>query len=356
VTVVLLEGFDHLASATDFGTKGWVQTHSGTFNFDDNGISTPRVNGQSYYVATKSDASEAGHTFPTSFTMQKQLPSILMTCICGFGIKRTSNSEDDQIAVGLYTSAGALVVGIKFDSLGRPYLSNNSVASPVSSFIAVDNVWNYYEIKVVVAGAASTVELQVNGGPDIPTSTLSLGTVGVGQIVLQSAHDQRSPTSHGFYIDDLYVADTTGPVPRNDFLGDVRVETLYPNAEGAHLDWATSAGSVHFSLANEHPPDYDTTYVTSNTPDARDTYEHTDLTAAGVVYGVQVNMLARKTTSGFKKLLPLVRETGVDYEGAEKVMSTSWANYSHIWNQSPTGVDWTTTRVNQAQFGAKVVI
>ena len=62
-------------------------------------------------------------------------------------------------------------------------------------------------------------------------------------------------------VDDLYVLDGTASTPaNNDFLGDVRVEGLDPNAAGSNAAWTPSAGA-NYACVNETPPTDDTSYV-----------------------------------------------------------------------------------------------
>ena len=92
----------------------------------------------------------------------------------------------------------------------------------------------------------------------------------------------------------------TGGSANNDFLGDVRVETLFPTADGANTAWTPSAAGSHFNKVNEATgtfPDGDTTYVADATPGDRDTYVMSDLAAAaGNVYGVRAKIHVARTT------------------------------------------------------------
>ena len=44
-------------------------------------------------------------------------------------------------------------------------------------------------------------------------------------------------------IDDLYICDGTGSAPHNTFLGDCRVDTLLPTADGTAQQWTPSTGT-----------------------------------------------------------------------------------------------------------------
>ena len=127
------------------------------------------------------------------------------------------------------------------------------VAAPVAAFNS--GVWQYLELKAVVAGGSGSVTFRANGVIDanVNAVTANLGSTAVGQAQWIVTLNQ----SGAFYtstVDDVYLLDSTGSAPRNTFLGDSRVETLYPVADGAHTDWTPDTGTAHWSRVNQTPP------------------------------------------------------------------------------------------------------
>lgn len=354
MTLLLIEGFDHYAN---YQLKGWQSYAPGSSGWADTlGVSSPgRVaGGQCMKISVRSTGNIGA--FATDRSIYKLLPVASTEVIMGFGILTDTNVPPDA---GFPSGSNLPFVNLITTSkvaVARFYLNNTQI--PIVAGIAsaqphTHGVWTYYEIRAKVNGASSEIEMQRNGGPDVPTTVVNLGTTPIMGIEF-GTHALNS--ERYFFVDDVYCLDTTGPAPNNTFLGDVRIETLYPNAPGGHADWARSAGTINWALVNEHPPDDDTTYVTSNTPADKDSYNFTDLTATGVVYGVQTNLIARKTTSGFKQIRTIVREAGVDYPGSPKTMAAAYNWYGHIFETDPAGGQWNTAKVDAAEFGVEVIV
>jgi hypothetical protein len=140
-------------------------------------------------------------------------------------------------------------------------------------------------------------------------------------------------------------------------MGDNRVETLYPVADGANTAWTPNSGTAHWSRVNETTPDDDTSYVSSSTPGDRDSYVYGSLsTLTGSVHGVQTNLRARKDDAAARQVADVIRIAGTNYDGTTTGgLTTSYLYYSQIHNQAPTGSDWTIAGVNTTEFGVKEV-
>lgn len=157
------------------------------------------------------------------------------------------------------------------------------------------------------------------------------------------------------YWDDLYICDGTGST-NNDFLGDVRVQTLYPSSAGATSAFTSSSGGVNYTNVDETPANGDTDYNSSATVGATDTYGYTDIPASATVKGVQVNVIARKDDAGTRTIAPVVRHSGTDYVGtAQSAGAGTYSDLLQLYEQNPgTSAAWVATDVNNAEFGAKI--
>lgn len=215
--------------------------------------------------------------------------------------------------------------------------------------------WYYIELKVVFAtGATGSYELRVNGA-----TVLSAGSV---QTAVTNANANQLFMSNAYagtsYRDDLYVIDTSGGAPQNDFLGDIRVETLYPNGNGSSSMLVGSDGNSidNYLLVDEHPADDDTTYVGSATINDKDTYNYDPLVSTtGTIYGVQTNVRAKKSDAGSRSIAPVLKSGANETVGANAVLSSSWLNITEqVFPTKPGGGAWTIADVNAAEFGVKV--
>ena len=329
MAVVLIEGFDH-ESNQQVTAKGWSLAFQSM-------------------VAGRFDG-QAGRRSSSISNLTKLLPSTYATLIFGvavrFGQLPAGTADFLQLMAGAtatcrigLNSSGVIVV-------------RNSGGTVVATGTAVFNpsVWNYIEVKVFINGASGTVEVHLNGATEIASTTGNFGssnidTVNIVQIVLNANTD----------FDDIYACDTTGSSPRNTFLGDVRVETLYATADGAHSQWSPNSGSNHFDRVDETPADGDTTYVSDSTVGHLDSYVFGDIDTGATVYGVQVGMYARKDDAVTRQVANLIRQASTDYIGNTATLSSTYQFYTQIYNQDPTSADWTPTTVNADEFGVKEI-
>ena len=122
---------------------------------------------------------------------------------------------------------------------------------------SADNVWHYVELKMFLSDTVGSIYAQVDGAAE----TLSyVGTNG--------ALDTRNggsgyfnwiyfvgTSSSSFDIDDLYICDDNGSV-NNDFLGDVRVEAIFPSGNGNSSVLVGSDGNStdNYALVDEATP------------------------------------------------------------------------------------------------------
>lgn len=131
------------------------------------------------------------------------------------------------------------------------------------------------------------------------------------------------------------------------------VECLLPNGEGDLLQLTPNSGTEHYSRANEAPANGDTSY-NSSTGDQSDCYTFADRSVAGTPLAVQV-VATCKLTSGSPTIKLFCRIGGVTYEGATThTITSSYRAWSEVWNNNPaTGLAWTDSEINSAQFGVR---
>ena len=106
-------------------------------------------------------------------------------------------------------------------------------------------------------------------------------------------------SSSGMNFDDLYVCDSAGST-NNGFLGDCRIDTIYPSGAGNYTQFTPSTGS-NYTCVDETAPNT-TDYVDGATVGDRDSYALGNLSALSsqTVYGVQVNAAILKDDAGSK--------------------------------------------------------
>ena len=214
-----------------------------------------------------------------------------------------------------------------------------------------ENVWVYVEFSYTIDDSSGSYELKINGNTSISGSSVDTRNGGTG---VHDTVELKAPWCGGNYVyyDDVYIkSDTT-------FLGDVRVETVFPTGNGNSSSWVGSDGNStdNYALVDESPANGDTDYVKSSTVNAVDSYALGDLTTtAGTVYGVQYLAYSRKDDAGSRTVAPLVRIGSTDYPGTGVSLGNSYVYLREMKSTSPaTATAWTISEINAMEYGAKV--
>lgn len=218
--------------------------------------------------------------------------------------------------------------------------------------------WIYFEVKVKFNATTGTVDVRVNG-----TSILSLtgkdtmDNSGLAECGILNITTPGSGGLHDVYMDDLVIMDDLGSAPYNDFLGDVHIETLFPNGNGNSSQMTGSDGNStdNYLLVDEDPIVL-TDYVESSTVNDHDSYAMDNLSATPTtIYGIQIYLVAQKDDTGARSMRPMLRTGSTDYYGTGVALGTGWAGIGEIWEQNPnTTAAWTGANIDAIEVGQEV--
>ena len=340
MALIDIEGGDHLA-ASMFQTKGWNGNNPDS-------IIAGRVRGSGWQW----------NPFGGNRTLAKVLPSTYLSMVAGIGFMSTNNVNSSspfnmQIFNFQDTGGSTTIARVGTNSAGRLQVTNSAgTVIATGTTVLAQNAWYFIEMKLIV-GTSGTCEVHLNGVPgEILPTVGNFGTTNIGRFALTFNTSGANPN-----WDDLYVQDLTGSAPNNDFLGDVVIETLFPNGDGTHQAWTPSAAGSHYTKVNEATPDGDTTYVSDISPGDIDTYTVGSLaTLSGTVYGVATNLYARKDDAATRQIAPVIREAGTDHVGTTTPgLTTSYLYYRQLYPLDPAGAAWTIASVNGSEYGVKEV-
>lgn len=323
MSLVFMDGFD----AKDFGTK-WSFNQAGTTS------STTRFGSGSSLAFSGAN----GYMYRT-FTA-------ITNIYFGFAFMFTSAYVND--IVRLYGDSNA-TNHIRL----TPISSGSNIGvyrggTLLGSFSLNFNVWYYIEVNATINSSTGTIQVKVNG---VSVFTYNGNTQNGGTNL--SIDGFWLLQSGGCYFDDLYICNNSGTV-NNTFLGDVRVQTLVPNAAGTSTQWAATGGANYANVADI--PDNTATYNMSSTVGQRDTYAMADLASGTTnVLGVQENLHAWKGDAGIGNLKPAYLIGGTVYYDSVISPGTSSAWYGSLRETNPaTSTTWTPGDVNGMEFGAEV--
>lgn len=334
MSLLFIDGFDHYATA-DLAKK-WT-----TVSFTPTIVPAGGRRGGGALVATGSS-----HSVQKTIALQTGLvwgSAVLFTTAptSTREIMRFMDVATSQIQLQINTNMTISVMR------GSTTLGTTTVAAPIGS-------WVYLELKVVFSQTVGTYELRLNGVNILSaTGVDTCNSATVGANVLYVGSSGTGGPSPNF--DDMYLLNLSGST-NNDFLGDCRVDTIYPTSDGTYSAGTPSAGSTHYVLVDENPPNT-SDYIDLSAVSDRDSYGMGNLDAltASTVYGVQVNAAVWKDDAGAKSAAAMVRSGSTNADGASTALGTSQLYVSQIFEQNPAAAAaWTEATVNSMEAGVVV--
>ena len=228
----------------------------------------------------------------------------------------------------------------------------------------VPQTWHYFEFGVTVDPVSGSFELRHNTVNVLsnagPINTADTGLAGADVFEISFGADFVE-------IDDLYILDTTTAI-NNDFLGDSVIEGRRPTSDSAPLQWTLDNGGAGLT---QHYEALDAQSCSGSEPNQfvfSDTVGHQDLLAftaltfiTGQVHGVMVASDARLDVTGTREFKHIVRSNGTLYTSptggiTHTVAATAYQTFYDMLEVDPdTGVKWTLSGINNAEFGLEVV-
>ena len=232
-------------------------------------------------------------------------------------------------------------------------------------------VYQHIEMKVTISNSISADSCKVR------VNEVDVITVATGQDLQNTSNSTANVIQlSGFALvgndvifDDLYIFDgTDGPdtvAVNNDFAGDNKILTHWPNGNGATNDLVGSDGNSvdNYLLVQEALTDDDSTYVESTTPGEIDLYEVENLKETAIsIEAIQVNNVTRKTEAGISTMRSLVRPLTTNFAGVTVHPSysedpvDSYVNEFDVYDKDPeTDLAWTESGFNTTEFGIEIV-
>jgi hypothetical protein len=230
--------------------------------------------------------------------------------------------------------------GAGSDTTIRLYDNGNTLLATGTAYSMsyAANQFAYYEIKITIHATAGACQVRVNGTQVMNATgldTYNSGNAGVGQCLIMAG--QQSVYSCT-YVDDVYILDTNGSAPYNDFLGPIKVECIKPNADGNHTDWTASAGDRYAAVDDPITgpgPDGDSTYIYSSTAAHNYTAAFENVSITDTIYAIAHNMCARFYDYTAADIKQLFRINTTDYEGDTFTLYDAYKWHRQIFTVNP---------------------
>lgn len=331
--ILFMDGFDHYATADM--PKKWTTASNVTI------VSSGGRRNGGYCSQTSSAA-----------ILHKVLPTSYATLIMGFAFQR--NTTQASVSVASFLDGATEHLSIKITPVTftlSVYRGATLLATGTTSI--VPGTWYYLEFKATIHDTTGSYTLRLNGVTELTASGIDTRNGGNSSANIINLSHNNSVNFGGIY-DDFYCCDTSGST-NNDFLGDCRIDTLYPTGAGNYTQFTPSAGA-NWTTVDETAPNT-TDYNDGLTIGDRDSYGMGNLAAvtSQTIYGVQVNAAVLKDDAGTKSMSTMVRSGTTDADGVSVVLGTSQLYVSQVFETNPNGaVAWTETTVNAMEAGVRV--
>lgn len=337
MSLVVMDGFDWLASFSGFNTSGGFGSPKWT-------VIQGAFGGAQFHVNNGSATTNLllSHTFPVS-------------------------KQHATVIVGMSINLLGTLNPITFLSVGSVFFNRYSdgrleAVGPGGSLgITVPGIFgsgDYFECKVTADSSTGSVIVKLNGTIVLNLTNKNTGTAPISS--LSVAIDNFSFGGSGS-LDDIYVLNGAGSAPLNDFLGQCKVKTYIPNADGTFSQWNGSDGNSvnNYLLVNDIETAVtidDGNTVSASTVGIRDTYNFSD--SSGTVVAAQAFGRFRVSDNVQVKAISIVHRDS----GGTTTVSTSTnipqdgsvVTIAEQYDTQASGAAWTTVAFNATEFGFEV--
>lgn len=287
-------------------------------------------------------------------------------------INMPSTYSADEVLLGFgntyFDPAGTITNGSTFDTtdyptylnlalspsgqlkvrLGTTVLATSVEALPIGGWM-----WLEIAIKVDTQANGGKVHIRVDGEDFLifNGNTYASGPKAVGAVSVWSIRGVN------YLIDDVILHNDQGEAPTN-FIGDVRIALLMPNADGDASDSTPSSGT-RWDAVNELVPDGDSSYVQATTPGATDLYQFENFPVPPEsIVAVAVTLAAKATGTTNRQVRVKAKAGGVEADSPSMTITPgTYRDIQFAFAANPaTGLPWTAAELDAAQFGWEVVV
>lgn len=247
-----------------------------------------------------------------------------------------------------YRSDGSIEV-FKGTSLGS---GDGTSLGSTDPGVLTASAFHHVEVAVRIDSIVGEVEVRVDGVTVFVRDSLDLGSSNVTNIewgALTSANYELVT-----YYDDVFAWDDTGDV-NNDFLGQQRVYTLWPEGNESTQDWVVVGAASGYEAINEIVPDGDTTYISGMEVDDVSEFSLGELpTETALIAGVYVPTMARLSDAGTGNMQVSLVSEGQASDGPDVPLTTAYTYWDGVHEVDPnTGNPWTKAALEAAILRVK---
>jgi hypothetical protein len=335
--LVFTDGFDHLNATQDdnkWTSNPWVLAAGRSGSGNSVSISNQGQMVNHYFT-------EGYRAFVVGFAFKFSVPNTTMNPIF-----RAFDAEGGNTQITLRKLSSNVL------ELRRGALSETLLATGTKTLL--HDTWYFVELYVYIDSTSGRYQLRIDGVDDIALASSQNTQDNTNEFHSLSWAGENS---HVTYVDDLYIRAKTTDVttPADEFLGDINIRTLYPDANGTTRDFTPSSGTDDFAVVDETPAS-ESDYLSSSTPTDMVTIGAENLSSGRAVHAVSLNTWVGLSVPGSNDIKHVVRSNVTNYLSSETfALSENARNEQSIWETDPdTGVAWIEAGFNSAEFGIEI--
>lgn len=339
MSLLYCTGFDSFSTDADMQAEGWI----GDWTYVSISTTLGRRGSQALRLGTTATYT-AKIGIPAATTV---IAGVAFYVVNGFNLAAYTSILN-------FIESAVTHVSIRLTPTGNLQIAaGGSVVFTSPSQVFFVNTWHYIEAKVFTDNTTGYVIVKVDG-VEIANLT-GIDTNNVGTPNINAVGLVACALGDYTYFDDLYICDNSGSY-NNDFLGNVRVDYLPADANGAVNEWSRLSGSNNYEMVDDTTPDGDTTYTYSGTIGDQELYGCAALPHSPAnIFGVKEIVVARKTGAEYVYHKPLLRSGSTIYTATDQGLSETYTVKTNIREVDPdTASPWTAGAVNAAQVGSEV--
>lgn len=274
----------------------------------------------------------------------------------GFAFKTPDVSAGTLVAL-MSDAAATTHTTLIFNTGGSISVARDTTVLGTSATgVITANVYYYIEFAALLSDSVGTYAVSVNG-----TSVLTGSSADTKNGGTKTVYDTVKFVDSGFnaiVVDDVYIMAGAG----DSFLGEITVETLYPNGNGNANQFVGSDGDStnNYLLVDEAAGLSGTAdYTTSGTTTEQDMYTLTDLVhTTGTIIGICHASYVAKSDVGTKQYKIVNRRSSDNKTGTltPDVTPLNYTSGHYVLTLDPeTSAAWTIANVNALQSGVEIV-
>ncbi len=337
MSLIFIDGFDHYNEIRE----KWQVSNS----LDNPTFEAGRFGGQ----AIKKQFQNATQSQKQTFASQDEIFFGIAFKAPGFPLS-TSESQ-----FRLEDSNNLVICDVRLNTNGTLQIVAGGAGSTTVAPLT-NTQYHYIEVHYTAKNSGGIAELRVDGV--VVASLTGDTTLGLEDDIIVFGFMDDGTNSPRYLYDDLYILNGSGS-ENNGYLGDVRITTLAPRADGNRNEWTTNLPALpNFRAVFETVLAGDSSYVESGLIGAAEDYDNDGfvdrLIAPGEIFGVQVANATRRTATGSISFKNEMVIAGVRFSDDVEYTPGSSAYFinTYIRDTDPSdSATWTEAKVQDAGSG-----